>query len=76
MGLDELIHPSSTHSDGGTGSDKGRPPPPPLTVTGGLPFHGGPGNNYSMHGIVAMLDVLRSPAQRGTFGRVTATGGF
>ena len=83
MGLDELIHPSSsTHNDGSTESDKGRPspppppPPPPLTVTGGLPFHGGPGNNYSMHGIVAMLDVLRSPAQRGTFGMVTANGGF
>ena len=25
----------------------------PLTVTGGLPFFGGPGNNYSMHAIVS-----------------------
>ena len=25
-----------------------------LTVTGGLPFFGGPGNNYSMHAIAAM----------------------
>lgn len=23
-----------------------------LTLTGGLPFHGGPGSNYSMHGLV------------------------
>ena len=27
--------------------------PRPLTVTGGLPFFGGPGNNYSMHAIVS-----------------------
>ena len=27
--------------------------PRPLTVTGGLPFFGGPMNNYSMHAIVS-----------------------
>ncbi len=31
-----------------------------LTVTGGLPFFGGPGNNYSMHGIAEMV----APAAR------------
>merc|ERR1712176_1652394 len=36
-----------------------------LTVTGGLPFHGGPGNNYSLHGIVAMVEKLRM--ERGAF---------
>ena len=30
-----------------------------LTVTGGLPYHGGPGSNYSTHALAAMADVLR-----------------
>lgn len=30
-----------------------------LTQTGGLPFHGGPGSNYSMHGLAAMVPKLR-----------------
>ena len=30
-----------------------------LTVTGGLPFFGGPGNNYSMHAIASMVEQLR-----------------
>lgn len=30
-----------------------------LTVTGGLPYFGGPGNNYVMHSIAQMVDVLR-----------------
>ena len=30
-----------------------------LTVTGGLPYFGGPGNNYTTHGIATMTDVLR-----------------
>ena len=30
-----------------------------LTVTGGLPFFGGPGNNYSMHAIATVADRLR-----------------
>ena len=25
-----------------------------FTITGGLPYAGGPGNNYAMHGIAAM----------------------
>lgn len=45
-----------------------------LTQTGGLPFHGGPGSNYSMHGLVAMVPKLR--AERGTYGLITANGGF
>jgi len=44
-----------------------------LTVTGGLPFHGGPGNNYSTHGIVQIVHRLRE--EPGTFGLVTANGG-
>ncbi|WP_373487070.1 hypothetical protein [Blastomonas sp.] len=46
----------------------------PLTQTGGLPFSGGAGNNYSMHGIAAMAQTLR--ANPGSFGLVLANGGF
>jgi acetyl-CoA C-acetyltransferase len=31
----------------------------PLTVTGGLPFHGGPGNNYMTHSVASMVQRLR-----------------
>jgi len=31
----------------------------PLTVTGGLPFHGGPGNNYMTHSVASMVERLR-----------------
>lgn len=44
-----------------------------LTVTGGLPFFGGPGNNYSMHALAEMLRLLR--ACPGSYGLVTANGG-
>jgi acetyl-CoA C-acetyltransferase len=30
-----------------------------LTVTGGLPYFGGPGNNYSMHAIAETLAQMR-----------------
>lgn len=46
----------------------------PLTVTGGLTFGGGPLNNYVMHSIARMVEVLR--ANRGSKGLVTANGGF
>ena len=46
----------------------------PLTVTGGLPFHGGAGNNYSMNAIAQMMDVLRT--NPGRLGMVTANGGY
>ncbi|MEL6857691.1 MAG: acetyl-CoA acetyltransferase [Pseudomonadota bacterium] len=46
----------------------------PLTLTGGLPFFGGPGNNYSMHGIVSMTEWLR--AHPGQSGLVLANGGW
>jgi acetyl-CoA C-acetyltransferase len=44
------------------------------TVTGGLTFAGGPLNNYVMHSIARMVEVLRDDA--GSFGFVTANGGF
>ncbi len=34
-----------------------------LTVTGGLPYFGGPGNNYTTHGIGTVTDILRDPAR-------------
>jgi len=46
----------------------------PLTLTGGLPFFGGPGNNYSLHGIAEMVAKLRGDA--GSFGLVLANGGW
>jgi acetyl-CoA C-acetyltransferase len=45
-----------------------------LTVTGGLPFFGGPGNSYSLNAIAAMLPKLR--AKPGSFGLVGANGGY
>jgi acetyl-CoA C-acetyltransferase len=45
-----------------------------LTVTGGLPFFGGPGNNYVTHSIATMMDRLRSDA--GSYGLVTANGNY
>jgi acetyl-CoA C-acetyltransferase len=46
----------------------------PLTVTGGLPFFGGAGNNYSMHAIATMVRRLRD--DRGAYGLVGANGGY
>lgn len=46
----------------------------PLTLTGGLPFFGGPGNNYSMHGIVSMTSWLREHPKE--TGLVLANGGW
>ena len=46
----------------------------PLTVTGGLTFAGGPLNNYVMHAIARMAEVLRSsPGEKGL---VSANGGY
>lgn len=45
-----------------------------LTVTGGLPYAGGPGNNYAMHSVVVMMQRLR--ARPGEFGLVTANGWY
>ena len=53
-----------------------------LTLTGGLPFFGGPGNNYSMHAIATLVSLLRdrrkndSTTGRAAFGMITANGGY
>jgi acetyl-CoA C-acetyltransferase len=45
-----------------------------LTMTGGLPYFGGPGNNYSMHGIASMVERLRKEPEAA--GMVTALGWY
>ena len=49
-------------------------PARPLTVTGGLTFAGGPGNNYVSHSIAAMVHRLRSAP--GTVGMTTGIGWY
>ncbi|HET7741839.1 MAG TPA: acetyl-CoA acetyltransferase [Mycobacterium sp.] len=45
-----------------------------LTLTGGLPYFGGPGNSYSLHGIAETVNQMRD--KPGTFGLVGANGGI
>ncbi len=45
-----------------------------LTLTGGLPYFGGPGNNYSMHGIAEAVQRVR--AKPGSHALVIANGGY
>ncbi|HEX4867305.1 MAG TPA: acetyl-CoA acetyltransferase [Acidimicrobiales bacterium] len=78
VGVDDLAHvdiyscfPSAVQiaaHELGLGLDR------PLTVTGGMSFAGGPWNNYVMHSIATMADVLREDP--GSRGLVTANGGF
>ncbi len=46
----------------------------PLTVTGGLTFAGGPLNNYVMHSIARMAELLRENTD--ARGLITANGGY
>ena len=46
----------------------------PLTVTGGLTFAGGPGNNYATHGIAALAGRLRDDPE--AVGLATALGWY
>ncbi|MGV0626333.1 acetyl-CoA acetyltransferase [Mycolicibacter minnesotensis] len=49
-------------------------PDRPLTVTGGLTFAGGPWNNYVMHSIATLAELLvANPGRRGL---ITANGGY
>ncbi len=52
----------------GLGEDPGRS----VTVTGGLPYHGGPGSNYVTHSIAAMAERLRGDP--GSLGLVSGVG--
>ncbi len=48
--------------------------PRPLTLTGGLGFFGGPGNNYSLHAIATLADHIATGRQ--DTGLVTSLGWF
>jgi acetyl-CoA C-acetyltransferase len=48
--------------------------PRPLTVTGGLPYFGGPGNNYSLHAIATAVDRVRADRKAKVF--VSALGWY
>lgn len=50
----------------GLGSDD----PRPISVTGGLPYHGGPSSNYMSHSVSHLVDELRA----GTYGTGLVTG--
>ncbi|MEM8706529.1 MAG: hypothetical protein AAGE98_08730 [Actinomycetota bacterium] len=52
----------------------GLDPEAPATITGGMPFAGGPFNNFVLQATVAMVERLR--ASPGTFGLVTAVSGL
>lgn len=45
-----------------------------LTVTGGLPYFGGPGNNYTTHGIATLTDRLRHGGSGDGTGRIGSPG--
>lgn len=49
-------------------------PDRPLTVTGGLTFAGGPGNNYGGHGIASIVPLLR--AEPSAYGLTTSLGWY
>jgi acetyl-CoA C-acetyltransferase len=49
-------------------------PARPLSVTGGLTFAGGPGNNYSSHAIASLVQLLRRDP--GAYGLATALGWY
>ncbi len=48
--------------------------PRPLTVTGGLPYAGGPGNDYATHAVASMIPHLR--ATPGSVGMTTGVGWY
>lgn len=45
-----------------------------LTLTGGLPYAGGPGNSYSLHALASVYDALRD--QRGEHALLTGNGWY
>lgn len=40
---------------------------PPLTITGGLPYYGGPGNSYTLHAIAEAVERLRKTPEKFAF---------
>ncbi|MDV3128918.1 acetyl-CoA acetyltransferase [Mycobacterium sp. 21AC1] len=58
----------------GDGTGLAADDPRGLTMTGGLPYFGGPGNNYSLHGIAEAVNEMRD--KPGQFALVGANGGI
>ena len=81
LGIDEIAHldlyscfPAAVQIAAGELGLATDEPARPLTVTGGLTFAGGPGNNYSGHAVAALVRHLREdPA---AYGLVTAVGWY
>ncbi len=48
--------------------------PRPMTLTGGLPYFGGPGSNYVMHSIAEAVDRCRIEPEK--FGLITSNGWY
>ncbi len=78
VGIDDIAHfdlyscfPSVVQI---TVNELGIPADRQLTSTGGLPFFGGPLNNYVMHGIASLVELLRE--NPGDLGMVHANGGY
>lgn len=59
---------------GADGLGIARDDPRPLTVTGGLPYHGGPGSNYPTHAVATVMTKLRE--KPGANGLVTGLGWY
>ncbi len=53
-------------------ADPGVAPDRPVTVTGGLAYHGGPGSNYLTHSLATMVETLR--ADPGSLGMISGVG--
>jgi acetyl-CoA C-acetyltransferase len=53
-------------------ADPGVAPRRPVSVTGGLAYHGGPGSNYLTHALATMVETLR--ADPGSLGMVSGVG--
>jgi acetyl-CoA C-acetyltransferase len=65
--LDALgIDPKAARSAAGAAPDR------PISVTGGLAYHGGPGSNYVTHALASMVETLR--ADPGSLGMVSGVG--
>jgi acetyl-CoA C-acetyltransferase len=81
LGADEVAHldlyscfPSAVQIAARELGVAGDDPARPLTVTGGLTFAGGPGNNYSAHGVATLVARLRE--QPDCYGLATAVGWY
>jgi acetyl-CoA C-acetyltransferase len=60
--------------DRARGDGPDRVPARPVTVTGGLAYHGGPGSNYVTHALATMVDRLREDGDPAALGLVSGVG--